>query len=261
MTHSSEPDARSAADPHGTVSAAVLVIGDEILSGRTKDQNIGFIADYLTAIGIDLEEVRVVPDVEDRIVEALNALRARYTYVFTTGGIGPTHDDITADAVAKAFGAGIDVDPRAVEMMLARYADKDLTPARLRMARIPAGADLIANPVTAAPGFRIGNVHVMAGVPKIMQAMMDAIGPTLTHGRPLLSRTVEAGMGEGAIAEGFGAIARENPDCLLGSYPYFDGTRHTTRLVVRARDPQRLDAVTAAVEALVHDLQTRHSRA
>lgn len=252
MTSTSDPAASPA-----IVTAAVLVIGDEILSGRTKDQNIGFIADYLTAVGIDLTEVRIVPDVEDRIVEAVNALRGRYDYVFTTGGIGPTHDDITADAIAKAFGVSIDVDPRAVELMLARYQATDLTPARLRMARIPAGADLIPNAVSAAPGFRIGNVHVMAGVPKIMQSMMDAIGPTLSHGRPLLSETIEAGTGEGAIAEPFGAIAAANPDAILGSYPYFDGTRYGTRLVVRARDPERLKAVAAEVAAMVAALHAR----
>lgn len=240
-------------DPRGedAVTAAILVIGDEILSGRTKDKNIGFIADYLTALGIDLMEVRVVPDIEDRIISALNALRADYTYVFTTGGIGPTHDDITADAVAKAFGVPIGVDPRAVAMMRERYSDADLTPARLRMARIPAGAELIANPVSKAPGFRIGNVHVMAGVPSIMQAMMDSLAPTLRTGRRMLSETIEAGVGEGAIAETFAAIAAANPDTILGSYPFHDGTRFSTRLVVRARDPERLAAVAAEVAAMV----------
>lgn len=240
-------------DPRGedAVTAAVLVIGDEILSGRTKDKNIGFIADYLTALGIDLMEVRVVPDIEDRIVAALNALRADYTYVFTTGGIGPTHDDITADAIAKAFGVPIGIDPRAVAMMRERYSDADLTPARLRMARIPAGAELIANPVSKAPGFRIGNVHVMAGVPSIMQAMMDSLAPTLKTGRRMLSETIEAGVGEGAIAEAFAAIAAANPDTILGSYPFHDGTRFSTRLVVRARDPERLAAVAAEVAAMI----------
>ena len=159
--------------PRKDVTAAVLVIGDEILSGRTKDQNIGYIAEYLTSIGIDLREARVVPDVEDEIVAALNALRARYDYVFTTGGIGPTHDDITADAVAKAFGVAIGEDPRAIAMMLERHKPEDLTPARRRMARIPEGAELIENPISKAPGFRIGNVIVMAGVPAVMQAMLD----------------------------------------------------------------------------------------
>src|SRR6202042_1993328 len=164
------------------VTAAVLVIGDEILSGRTKDKNIGYIAEYLTGLGIDLKKVRVVPDEEPEIVAALNALRSRYTYVFTTGGIGPTHDDITADCVAKAFGVSIDVDPRARALLLTRIAEKDLNEARLRMARIPKGADLILNKVSAAPGFRIGNVHVMAGVPSIMQAMLDEGAPTLKTG-------------------------------------------------------------------------------
>jgi molybdenum cofactor synthesis domain-containing protein len=159
---------------HSIITAAILVIGDEILSGRTKDKNIGYIAEYLTNIGIDLKEVRVVADEEDEIVAAVNALRGRYTYVFTTGGIGPTHDDITADCVAKAFGVSIDVDPRARALLLTRIAEKDMNEARLRMARIPMGADLILNKVSAAPGFRIGNVHVMAGVPSIFQAMLDA---------------------------------------------------------------------------------------
>src|SRR5919106_5489259 len=164
------------------VTAAMLVIGDEILSGRTKDKNIGHLADIMTAIGIDLKEVRIVPDVEDEIVAAVNALRARYTYLFTTGGIGPTHDDITADAVAKAFGVPIDVDPRAVAVMRERYKPEDLNEARLRMARIPQGADLVENPISKAPGFRLGNVFVMAGVPAIMEAMLDNIAPTLQTG-------------------------------------------------------------------------------
>src|SRR3954465_4746702 len=161
------------------VTAAILVIGDEILSGRTKDKNIGYIAEYLANIGVDLKEVRVVPDVEEEIVAAGNARRSRYTYLFSTGGIGPTHDDITADAVAKAFGVPIDVDPRAKAVMRERYRPEDLNEARLRMARIPQGADLVENPVSKAPGFRLGNVIVMAGVPAIMQAMLDKVAPTL----------------------------------------------------------------------------------
>src|SRR5437762_12400297 len=168
-------------------TAAVLLIGDEILSGRTKDKNLGFIADYLTALGIDLKEARIVPDIEDEIVAAVNALRARYTYVFTTGGIGPTHDDITADAIAKAFGVPIAVDERAVAMLLERIPKADLNEARLRMARIPQGATLIPNSVSKAPGFSMGNVHVMAGVPSIMHAMLDALGPTLPTGKKMLS--------------------------------------------------------------------------
>src|SRR5918994_1473232 len=174
------------------VTAGLLVIGDEILSGRTKDKNIGYIAEYLTNIGIDLREVRVVPDEEAEIVAALNALRARYTYVFTTGGIGPTHDDITADAVAKAFGVDIGIDERARAMMLERYKPEDLNEARLRMARIPDGADLVDNPISRAPGFKLGNVIVMAGVPTIMQAMLDSVAPTLSTGTRMVIETVEA---------------------------------------------------------------------
>src|SRR3974390_3178410 len=165
--------------PKEIVTAATLVIGDEILSGRTKDKNVGYIADYLTAIGIDLKEVRVVADDETAIVEALDALRARYTYVFTTGGIGPTHDDITADCVAKAFGVPIDYDPRAVAIMKERYAamGTEMNDARMRMTRIPKGAELVTNAVSAAPGFWIGNVITMAGVPSIMPAMLDEVAP------------------------------------------------------------------------------------
>src|SRR5207237_6597578 len=165
--------------PPSLLTAAILVIGDEILSGRTKDKNIGYIAEYLTNIGIDLKEVRVVADEEDEIVAALNALRSRYTYVFTTGGIGPTHDDITADSVAKAFGVSIDVDPRAVAIMKERFAARgvEMNEARLRMARIPVGADLVENKQSGAPGFMIGNVIVMAGVPSGMQAMLEAARP------------------------------------------------------------------------------------
>src|SRR5436190_14362097 len=174
------------------VTAGILVIGDEILSGRTKDKNIGFIAEYLTNIGIDLKEVRVVADVEADIIAALNALRHRYTYVFTTGGIGPTHDDITADSVAKAFGVSIDVDPRAVAIMKEGFAARgvEMNEARLRMARIPAGAELVENKQSSAPGFRIGNVIVMAGVPSIMQAMLDAAGPMLQTGVEMLAETI-----------------------------------------------------------------------
>ncbi len=189
------------------VTAAVLVIGDEILSGRTKDKNIGYIADYLTAIGIDLKEVRVVSDDEGAIVSALNALRAAYTYVFTTGGIGPTHDDITADCVAKAFGVGIDYHPEAVAILKERMAKigGELNEARLRMARIPHGASLVANKVSGAPGFWIGNVITMAGVPSIMQAMLDEVAPKLKTGAKLISATVRADAKEGDVGTELGA--------------------------------------------------------
>jgi molybdenum cofactor synthesis domain-containing protein len=245
-------DAGGAATGEEIVTAALLVIGDEILSGRTKDKNIGYIAEYLTAIGIDLKEVRIVPDEEDEIVAALNALRHRYTYVFTTGGIGPTHDDITADAVAKAFGVGIDVDPRAKAMLMERFTEAELNEARLRMARIPFGADLIANAVSKAPGFKIGNVHVMAGVPAIMQAMLDVVAPTLKTGAKMLSETVRADCREGDIGTPLAEVARAHPDVSIGSYPFYDEERGpNTNIVVRSRDPDKLAAAKAAVEAML----------
>ena len=232
------------------VTAAILVIGDEILSGRTKDKNIGHIAETLGGVGIDLREVRIVPDIEAEIVEALNALRARYDYVFTTGGIGPTHDDITADSVAKAFGVAIDHDPRAVAMLKERYAEGDLNEARLRMARIPAGADLVENPISKAPGFRIGNVIVMAGVPSIMQRMLDNVLPTLRTGSTMIVETIEAGpgVGEGMIGTPLAAIAAEHPAVSIGSYPSFDAQGFKTSLVVRGKD---VDAVAAAKTAIL----------
>lgn len=238
--------------PSDSVTAAILVIGDEILSGRTKDKNIGTIADFLTAAGIDLREVRIVPDEAAMIVEAVNALRVRYTYLFTTGGIGPTHDDITADCVAQAFGVGIDIDERARAMLLERHKPEDLNAARLRMARIPFGADLIANPVSKAPGFCIGNVHVMAGVPSIMQAMLDSIAPTLKGGAAMMSETIEAaGLPEGSYAGDLGALAKERPAVSIGSYPAMTPEGFRNRIVVRSRDPAALTEARGAVEALL----------
>lgn len=226
------------------VTAGLLVIGDEILSGRTKDKNIGTIADHLTAIGIALREVRVVADVEEAIVEAVNALRGRYTYVFTTGGIGPTHDDITADSIAKAFGVAIDVDPRAVAIMKPAYEKRgiELNAARLRMARIPQGADLVVNEVSVAPGFRIGNVIVMAGVPSIMESMLKAATATLETGAKVLSASIVVAHAEGEIADLFAAHQREWPTVAMGSYPAFKGGQYATDLVLRASDPEALAA-------------------
>jgi molybdenum cofactor synthesis domain-containing protein len=240
------------------VTAAILVIGDEILSGRTKDKNIGYIAEYLTNIGIDLREVRVVADVEDDIVAAVNALRTRYDHLFTTGGIGPTHDDITADSVAKALGVPIDVDPRAVALLLERIPKDQLNEARLRMARIPEGATLIENPVSKAPGFTIGNVHVMAGVPSIMQSMLDGLAPRLATGRKMLSRSLAAGLKEGDIAAGLGAVQAAFPDVSMGSYPAFDpAVGFTTTLVLRSRDEARLAEAEAAVSAMLAEVRAR----
>ncbi|HEX8165310.1 MAG TPA: molybdopterin-binding protein [Beijerinckiaceae bacterium] len=239
-----------------TVTAALLVIGDEILSGRTKDKNIGYVAEYLTGIGIDLREVRVVPDEEDEIVAAVNALRARYTYVFTTGGIGPTHDDITADAVAKAFGVPIEVDPRAKAMMLERYKPEDLNEARLRMARIPQGADLVDNPISRAPGFRLGNVIVMAGVPAIMQAMLDAVAPTLETGRKMTVETIDAGgIPEGLYAEGLGGIAKAHEGVAIGSYPSFSAAGFKNQIVVRGKESGAVAGAVRSVEELLARLR------
>ena len=236
------------------VTAAILVIGDEILSGRTKDKNIGYIAEYLTAIGIDLKEVRVVSDDETAIVAALNALRAAYTYVFTTGGIGPTHDDITADCVAKAFGVSIDYHPEAMRIISERAArmGAEMNEARKRMARIPAGASLVENKVSGAPGFRIGNVTVMAGVPSIMQAMLDAVAPTLKTGVKMLSESIRADLREGDVGSELGEIAKANPDVTIGSYPFFDDKLGpNTNIVVRGRDQAKLSAARKAVEEML----------
>src|SRR4051794_14709524 len=237
------------------VTAGILVIGDEILSGRTKDKNIGFIAEYLTNIGIDLREVRVVADDEPDIIAALDALRHRYTYVFTTGGIGPTHDDITADSVAKAFGVGIDHHPEVVARFRERWSEQDLNEARLRMARIPDGAELIQSATILAPGFKIGNVIVMAGVPSIMQAMMDIVSPKLKSGVRMLSESVRANAREGDIGSPLRAIAAEHPDTIIGSYPFMDEEQKpNTNLVVRSRDADKLAAAMAAVKEMLAGL-------
>ena len=235
------------------VTAAVLVIGDEILSGRTKDKNIGYIAEYLNNIGIDVKEVRVVADEEPEIIAALDALRARYTYVFTTGGIGPTHDDITADSIAKAFGVPCEYDAKAFAMLEASYAARgtEYTEARKRMARMPRGADHIDNPVSIAPGFRIGNVHVMAGVPAIFQAMLDNVVPTLRAGTKMLSATVHCPFGEGLIGGPLGDIQKAHPDTIIGSYPKYGDGKFWTELVVRARSEEALEAARRDVEAMV----------
>ena len=239
-----------------TVTAALLVIGDEILSGRTKDKNIGYIAEYLTGLGIDLKEVRVVADEEAEVVAAVNALRGRYTYVFTTGGIGPTHDDITADCIAKAFEVPISIDERARAMMLERYRPEDLNEARLRMARIPHGASLIENPISRAPGFRLGNVIVMAGVPAIMQAMLDNVAPTLETGARMIIETIDAGgLPEGLYARGLGEVAAAHGGVSIGSYPSFSAAGFKNQIVVRSKDPAAVEAAAGAVRTMLGRLQ------
>ncbi len=238
------------------LTAAVLLIGDEVLSGRTKDKNLGFIADYLSVLGIDLKEARVVADEEADIVAAVNALRGRYTYVFTTGGIGPTHDDITADAMAKAFGVGISHHPGAVKILTDYFAQIGREPneARMRMARIPHGATLITNPVSKAPGFKFENVYVMAGVPKVMNAMMDEIAPTLAKGIQVQSRTIRFQGGEGDIAKPLKDIQDNVVGVTIGSYPFETPNGFATNLVLRSRDLDALEKATSRVRAAAQDL-------
>jgi molybdenum cofactor synthesis domain-containing protein len=232
------------------VTAAVLVIGDEILSGRTRDENIGYIAAHLTRVGIRLQEVRVVADNEAAIVAAVNALRARYTYLITTGGIGPTHDDITADAVAKALGVSIDHHPRAVALLNAFFEKRgvEATPARMRMARIPHSAELIANAVSIAPGFMIGNVIVLAGVPDVMQVMLDDVTPRLRTGAQMLTATIKLFRAEGDVADIFATHQETFPDVAMGSYPSFSDGRISTQLVLRSTDSSLLERARASLE-------------
>jgi molybdenum cofactor synthesis domain-containing protein len=238
-------------------AAAVLVIGDEILSGRTQDTNSNAIARFLGALGIDLREVRVVGDVEAEIVAALNALRAAHDLVFTTGGIGPTHDDITADAVAKAFNVGIGYHPQAYALLEARYPPGEFNEMRKRMARIPEGASLVANPVSVAPGFHIGNVYVLAGVPMVMRAMLEQIAPELPRGPAVTGITVEAAIPEGVIAPGLAALQKAHPAVAIGSYPFYrEGAAKPfgAQLVIRGRDAAVVEAAAQALEAMLRAL-------
>ncbi|MGD0190239.1 MAG: molybdopterin-binding protein [Rhizomicrobium sp.] len=241
-------------------TAAVLVIGDEILSGRTQDTNTAYIARFLAALGIDLVEARVVRDVEPDIVAAVNALRVRVTYVFTTGGIGPTHDDITADAIAKAFGTAIDYHPDVLALLGARYKPGEFNDMRKRMARIPDGASLIKNSVSGAPGFQLGNVFVMAGVPMIMRAMLEDVEPRLPRGAVVISRTVSARVAEGRIAASLARIQKEFDGIAIGSYPYYREDGSGVQLVVRGRDAALVDAAAAAIEQALDAERVEHVR-
>jgi molybdenum cofactor synthesis domain-containing protein len=244
------------------LTAAVLVIGDEILSGRTQDVNIAAIARFLGPFGIDLCEARCVPDIEAEIVAAVNALRARYTYVFTTGGIGPTHDDITADSIGAAFGLPVDHHPEAMAMIAARYAPGEFNERRRRMARTPEGASLIKNPVSTAPGFQIENVFVLAGVPKIMQAMLEDVAPRLARGAPVKTLNITVRLPEGRVAEDLAAIQQRYPQLSIGSYPFFTmggslaemRASVGTTLVVRGRDELAVEAGAGEIETMVRAL-------
>ncbi len=241
------------------VTAAVLVIGDEILSGRTTDSNSGYIVRFLAQIGIETREIRVVADVEADIVAAVNALRKSCDYLFTTGGIGPTHDDITAESVACVFGVGIAEDPRAIALLLERIKPEDLNEARRRMARIPHGAELVANPISKAPGFQIGNVIVMAGVPAIMQAMLDDVAPRLVQGVRILSEVLDAhGLPEGSYAAGLAAVAKDFPLVSIGSYPKLVDGRFHNQVVLRARDADVLARAAKKTREMLAEASVRH---
>lgn len=236
------------------VTAGLIVIGDEILSGRTKDENIGYMADHLTSIGIQLSEVRVIGDVKAMIIETVNEMRGRYTYVFTTGGIGPTHDDITAVSIAEAFGVPIDIDERAVALMTARYKKDEFTESRRRMARIPEGADLIVNAISAAPGFWLENVLVMAGIPGVMQVMLDDVTPKLKKGRKMLSATLRISKAESVVADALERHQDVYPDVCMGSYPYYQTGSFGTHLVLRCVDETRLREAEATLRERLGDL-------
>jgi len=237
-----------------TITACVLIIGNEVLSGRTKDANMHWLAERLTEMGIRLREARVIPDVEDVIVGALNECRAKYTYVFTTGGIGPTHDDITASCVAKAFGVEIERRKEAVELLEGFIAKENLNEARLKMAEIPVGAELIYNPVSKAPGFRMDNVYVMAGVPSIMRAMFEGYALTLQSGDKVLSAAVACYLPEGAVAAGLGAIQDEHPNVDIGSYPFRRAGKFGCTLVSRGTSEAELEEIVGKIKAMIVDL-------
>lgn len=241
--------------PPANPTACLLVIGNEVLSGRTRDLNIHFIAGRLGAIGLPLREVRVIPDAVEVIVRTVNEVRARYDQVFTTGGIGPTHDDITAECIAMAFGVPWEPHPEAFAMMTARYPQGEFNAARQRMATMPRGATLIPNPVSFAPGFSIGNVHVMAGVPRIMQGMWEGLEPTLPRGRPVVSRAVHATrLLEGLIAAGLSAIQDRHPALDLGSYPYERPDGNGVAIVAKGLDADEAEAAVAEVAELMRGL-------
>ncbi|MEZ5833306.1 MAG: molybdopterin-binding protein [Dongiaceae bacterium] len=236
------------------VTAAVLLIGNEILSGRTQDANLNYIATGLTAIGIRLTEARVVADVPEAIIKAVNELRATHNYVFTTGGIGPTHDDITSECIAKAFGLPFIKDPRAVRLLTNHYGESNLTEARLRMAQMPEGAVLIENPVSTAPGFQIGNVFVLAGVPSVCRAMFDGVKGRLTTGDKVLSVTISGHVGEGVIAKGLGELQDRFAMLEIGSYPFYRQGRFGASFVLRGTDQAALKSAAEQLRALIRSL-------
>ncbi len=233
------------------VKAALVIIGDEILSGRTQDANLSYLAKWLNKRGIRLDEVRVIPDITERIVEAVNACRTRFDYVFTTGGIGPTHDDITADAIARAFDVPLEYNRDAMAMLQRHYATGDFTAARKRMARIPEGGELIDNPISIAPGFQIENVFVLAGVPLIMRTMLDSLGHKLVGGDPVLSQSIAVPMPESALADDLARIAETYPSVQIGSYPYYRDGHVGLHVVVRSTSKTDIKTTIDAIETVV----------
>ena len=248
------PESPQNASDTGPVTAAMVIIGNEILSGRTQDANLSYAATRLNDFGIQMREVRVIPDVEDTIIETVNELRQKFHYVFTTGGIGPTHDDITADSIAKAFQVPLEINPMARALLEEHYGPDNLTEARLRMARVPEGGVLIDNPLSRAPGFQIGNVLGMAGVPVVMRSMIDSVAPRLVGGKPVLSRTVMALVRESDIADGLGALQERYGSVEIGSYPFFRKNKVGANLVMRGTDTDLLEQAVTDLKALIRDL-------
>ena len=240
--------------PSAPPAACLIIIGDEILSGRTQDENLVIIGQRCDAWGLDLNEVRVIPDDEEAIIKTLNACRAIFSYVFTTGGIGPTHDDITAATVAKAFGVELASNSAAVAALSRYYEADQLTEARLKMTQVPAGASLIDNPISGAPGFQLDNVFVLPGVPMILEAMLDGIADRLAGGAPILTASVATNLTESVVAPDLGALQRLYPDVAMGSYPYFKGGKLGLNLVLRARDEARMQDAARRLRELIVNL-------
>jgi molybdenum cofactor synthesis domain-containing protein len=250
------PMSEAAASQTKIVTACIVVIGNEILSGRTSDANIAYLAGELGKLGVRVMECRVIPDVEATIVATINEVRARFDYVFTTGGIGPTHDDITADSIARAFGVGISEHPEAVARMSRHYGDPALfTPARRRMARVPHGATLVDNPISVAPGFQMENVFTFAGIPTIVESMFQSMKHRLVGGDPVLSRTVRTNLPEGVIAEPLGALQKRFEDLDIGSYPGFRAGKVSVSLVLRGTDDARLVAAASELIDTIHQMK------
>ena len=240
--------------PSAPPAACLIIIGNEILSGRTQDENLVIIGQRCDAWGIDLNEVRIIPDDEEAIIKAVNTCRAIFSYVFTTGGIGPTHDDITAASVAKAFGVKLASNSEAVAALSRYYEADQLTEARLKMTQIPAGASLIDNPISGAPGFQLDNVLVLPGVPMILEAMLDGSADRLTGGAPILTESVATNLAESVIASDLGALQRLCPDVAMGSYPYFKGGKLGLNLVLRARDEARMQDAARRLREIIANL-------